>query len=627
MRSKLLLALCLLAVATILTAVASTPAAFADPPRVGNIDLFWDTEHLGDGVEAKWKFIVRAREERVAIENVKVQFTPPPLPGATIEVAEGDSFDHATGVWTIQAIPPGGGAEIEVNAREFFTLVISPTRSELVPHRILAEIIESTPAEPPGNKDNNAVEGWAMNGFSSSLRWTQGDTGVYVGIDNREPESGEQVTFTVVARNDGSNNRVEGERIRAATHYINDQLDVEVAIELSPGLAYGPNQAIDFDPISGIWTVGDLSDLKDCERTPCRNQNYPNRDLVEIPVDIVSTDIPLEQRCLTATVKQAVPAFELDPSKRANDVAKVCLGKELVVISGGEIPLWWGHDCVGRGRPQEVINFVIEKLTTGSRPCGAQDELKLFTHIRHGDISLPGLQRRDTFDTEPMRGDQSFLDPGSVIVQIRDPSGRVYDGHSASVTSSNVVSWQTANKGTHGQRIGFDHQRGVSLVETLEHLAGQASDWQTFGPFTVTKGRWQGQDAPGRFKIRNASNGGNWFDPNPSAIQPSFTNANWLTPLKTFVEFETLGTYVLTYEVKATRSDGVTTYSDVGTYRFHVGPIAELEVRDGGGSPLAGTGQRAYTILAANNGPDTAPAVRVTLSGVPQGAKAAPPRP
>ena len=40
------------------------------------------------------------------------------------------------------------------------------------------------------------------------------------------------------------------------------------------------------------------------------------------------------------------------------------------------------------------------------------------------------------------------------------------------------------------------------------------------------------------------------------------------------------------------------------TYTFHVGPIAELEVRDGGASRDATPEQVAFTVAANNNGPD-----------------------
>ena len=50
------------------------------------------------------------------------------------------------------------------------------------------------------------------------------------------------------------------------------------------------------------------------------------------------------------------------------------------------------------------------------------------------------------------------------------------------------------------------------------------------------------------------------------------------------LNFGGLGTYVLTFDIRATHStSGVLT--DSGTYTFHVGPMADLEVRDAGASP------------------------------------------
>ena len=84
--------------------------------------------------------------------------------------------------------------------------------------------------------------------------------------------------------------------------------------------------------------------------------------------------------------------------------------------------------------------------------------------------------------------------------------------------------------------------------------------------------------------------------------------------------FWALGTYKAVYEITGRLSG--TTYTGSGTYTFHVGPIADLEVRDTGASPEVDGSQRAYTIMAVNNGPQAAPAVEVTLTGVPQGAQA-----
>ena len=42
-------------------------------------------------------------------------------------------------------------------------------------------------------------------------------------------------------------------------------------------------------------------------------------------------------------------------------------------------------------------------------------------------------------------------------------------------------------------------------------------------------------------------------------------------------------------------------------------------MRDGGGNAAVPAGQRAYTIMAVNNGPDAAPEAKVTLTGLDAG--------
>ena len=71
------------------------------------------------------------------------------------------------------------------------------------------------------------------------------------------------------------------------------------------------------------------------------------------------------------------------------------------------------------------------------------------------------------------------------------------------------------------------------------------------------------------------------------------------------------------FKAQVTNKD-TTTYPNPfsGTTRsiFHVGPVAELAVRDAGPpSPDATPSQRAFTIMALNNGPDAAPAAQVTV--------------
>ena len=67
------------------------------------------------------------------------------------------------------------------------------------------------------------------------------------------------------------------------------------------------------------------------------------------------------------------------------------------------------------------------------------------------------------------------------------------------------------------------------------------------------------------------------------------------------IQFWALGTYEVLFEITGTVSGN--TYTDSGTYTFHVGPVAELEVRDAGASPEVARGKRAYAIEAVNHGP------------------------
>ena len=102
----------------------------------------------------------------------------------------------------------------------------------------------------------------------------------------------------------------------------------------------------------------------------------------------------------------------------------------------------------------------------------------------------------------------------------------------------------------------------------------------------------------------------------PFTLSASVTS----NPYPVFFEFSTLGTYKISVTVGATRSG--TYYPDTATYTFHVGPVAELEVQDAGANPELSTDQRAYTVMALNNGPDIPPVAQVTLTGVPENAEA-----
>ena len=369
-------------------------------------------------------------------------------------------------------------------------------------------------------------------------------------------------------------------------------------LQFAPDIA--PPSGTAFDPASGVWSAGDFG-----MNTRIGGLRTRFSDAIDVPVLLTAEAMSLEERCLTAQITHVVPAHEFEPQKRLNDVVKVCLGEDpKVVLTEGKIDLWWIHDCVG-------VTVV---------PCGDHGGIKLLVRADSTDIALPIIQRRDgagrssTGDIGRFRlWDQraTYLEAESVIVQVPDLPGRSYDKHGDSVTDGSTVSWQT--------------REVIDLVDMLGNLAGTKANWAEYGPFVVTASGWKDAMIPGKVKVRfessTPSKRNEFYDPNPSSTQPSFSNASYLLPIDMFFEFETLGTYEFNYRLSATHTDG-NTYSDDEDFVFHVGPISELGVRDGGvGSPLVATDRTAYTIFAANNGPDAAPAVVVTLAGVPQGSE------
>ena len=422
-----------------------------------------------------------------------------------------------------------------------------------------------------------------------------GDAGVQVNVDNRVPQVGGQVVFgvrSVIRRQVVPGVRSSGARSDNGT---SDQVGVKVAIDVSEGLQFVPGLqppgGTTFSSDTMIWDVGTV----DSDLTTWLTLDVP---VVVTPSPSLA-ELPLERRCLTAEVVEALPAYETDPRWELNDVFTLCLGQRPAVISDGEIALWWLHNCVGENR----------------YPCGVAESIELFARVNCAEHVSQGIEQ---YCRGGIGDYEEYIDPRSVIVQIQDPGGRAKDAHPDSVvTDSGVVSWQTANVGDTGTpRAAHKHRNGVSLIESQEDLKNEASDWYSFGPFTVTKR----ESVPGHFKIRNSFDGSIWYDPMPTATQESFTDSSYLDSYEEFIEFERLGTYVMTYKAEATGKDR-RTHSAEGTYTFHVGPISELEVRGGRQDQVAPQGQQAYTILATNNGPDMAPDVEVTLSGVPEGSQ------
>ena len=222
----------------------------------------------------------------------------------------------------------------------------------------------------------------------------------------------------------------------------------------------------------------------------------------------------------------------------------------------------------------------------------------------------------------------NILDPDNVLVQIRDPAGRF----SSSDSGSAALVWSTGFE----EPDGHDHEEdrpGIILADSAHLDIETTNDADQWGvqntPFPTLHPNYHLQ--VGEYKVEVAGPGkvSGWYHDNTNDVATfygsgtdeaifdglkylGFRNDLWL-------EFARLGTYTVKQTIKAKYDDDTTDmtdpteYTDSGTYTFHVGPMADLEVRGGETSPDVGSDQYAITIEATNNGPDEALGAEVTI--------------
>ena len=597
LKLNILLRLAALLALVVIVVVATGPAARAQVPddslpRTADLSI---TAAPDTGFGRPWTVSVKANtvggHRLAAVRNVKVRFSAETVspgsqvsgisPKVTIERSEVHGYSDGASTWTIFALPlDGSAAEATVTPP---TLPGSVQHDEVVLIRVTAEIVESDPAEPRGFQGNNAVEFWYSRG-----NFTNGDAGVNIhSISDRSPGVGQTTTFTVRAENHGFD---FAHRFQSS-YFSNHQLGVQVKIELSPGLTFAGTPSApsgtNFNAATGIWDIGTLED------------GQSNAKSLPVAVNLTAgnlADLPLEERCLTARVVNAVPWFKDDLPKRQNDITTACLGEapKFSPLTRDEFILFNIVDCVG----------------IASQPCTSENTVEILARAESTTVRDPEMLEREITRGLGFGHSHNLLKPERITVQVRDPAGRVYDNLPSSLTDGSTVSWNTGRENRHTVS-------GVAVKFRWSGFNDQIGDWMSFVPIVTVSGL-NSAAAPGRVRVgRDNSTGTTLFDPNPTYRFRSLTLGSASNAVfDLFLEFTKLGTYLVEFKVEATRTDS-TVYPGSGTYTFHVGPMAELEVRDVGADPAVAAGRRAYTVMAVNNGPDGAPAVRVT--GLPTG--------
>ncbi len=488
---------------------------------------------------------------------------------------------NETFTWEVGTIPPGG-----TRAADFSTALHSGISTVFLPggeYRIgvINATASSLQPEPRTLLANNTIKVYSHAiGPYRSDHMKGNALGLLLDVSDLRPAAGGDVTFDLTARNFLG---------LGSSYVINLIDDIEITVELSDGLQF--KSEADWTRPDGFVTSGRTAawqpEAVDARLSTDYYITYPDRPgsrEIEIQTQLTSDSldaIPLEERCFTARVTDSTPPPE--PGYALSSLTQ-CLGDAPSLpwlLRGGEITLIDFYPCIG----------------VTSSPCSSADTLELLATVDAADdLDTWGLNWRET-----RANFGNLLQPDSFIVHVPDYAGRTRKGGSAI--------WSTGR-----------------LMDLIEGQTRLTSAWSIKESVTVTApgggdapGRWlltsTDDSAQGNFDLLDAVDSSpvtyDFYDLSDLGTDP----ADYYFDVK--VDFWALGTYKALFGITGRLSG--TTYTDTETYTFHVGPIAELAVEDGGASAHAPADRNALTIVAVNNGPDAAPA-RVT--GLPTGAEA-----
>ena len=442
---------------------------------------------------------------------------------------------------------------------------------KLTPYEVFATVTTAS-FESDLHKSNNTARAWSHNNSNNTDDFRQAWTSysANVSVDERHPSPGDTVNFTITANNADTKRAI---------------IDQKVDIELTDGLAVAGTPS--YDPATNPYSVSYSNGVFNIGTLDYTNSSLVLALSVTLPIK-VSDNVVVNEQCLTATITGNPPPPGPNLDDISDNVAKLCLGEPPVEpLLSGQVDAFTIYPCVGN---------------TNS-PCDATDDVRVRAY---------------------KTTDESILGSGKALVHILEEDRRKYDSHTNSVNAGTVVSWQ------------------IPVIWNANELDAVNTQWSNISDGFAASGI-NGGAPPGKVHIR-AFEGETWAviykmtpDTTPKWIAEESLTFNPGTangPYEYIAEFEKLGTYKLQFDVKLTRAaldgdedcDPNTANPPVNqrfcateTYIFHVGPIAELEVRDGGASSQVAAARSTLKIVAANNGPDSSPGARVT--GLPTGAE------
>ena len=545
------------------------PVAYAQGEDVGYVDVGIFLE-VPDDVQAigshELNIIVVNRGPRAAYDVVVVVDVVSPDKsrmgslGLPPKVPLGSaSLDGTALRWTI---PELGRLQREEVTAQVTHRVTSPPSAAFdntaYPHEFFGAVAT---ASYDNNLRNNTARVWSYDysataGGNDTTRQVLGNYSVSVSVDNPNPSPGDTVNFTITATRD---NAYGGGVNTVGTA---PPIDLKVDIELTGGLSVSGDPS--YAPATGRADSVNYSNGVFTIGTV--KQALSRENSVTLPVSVSSSAV-VNKQCLTATLTgNPPPGVGPYDDDVLDNVDKVCLGEppdQTVVFTSGETDLLKLHPCVGNT----------------AYPCTDAGGVVLAVNGGTAGAHVEGY-------------DNAVFEPENIIVQIKDPAGRNVSGTNLRWRTGFSIGMHLPGTDTGYSNLTFAIQSSSDSDSTLPNNPG--SIWFYIPGPTL----WLSTD-PSENKLSNSHAG--------IASTSSFDS---------YFEFDKLGTYRADITLGATNSG--TAYTSNATYTFHVGPILDLSVA-GGDNNAAAAGRTAFTIRAANNGPENSADATVKLE-LPQGA-------
>ena len=313
---------------------------------------------------------------------------------------DGDANDtNQTFTWEVGTIRPGDTAELVFTTRPHS----GHTTWEMI--GVITAAVSSDQPEPEFLSGNNKIKLYSFTPRTGgvTLHMSDNKLALQLSVSNLRPAEESAVNFGLTARNRNT-------PIGVFSAYINLIDDIKIKVELSDGLEFNwqPAAPADFDEAgsrqSGTWMPEGVDTI---EPDPNNEYAFLISRSINIQTQLTSdslTDIPLEERCITAWVEDSIPPPSPD---YALGSLTQCLGDDPpVLINSGEIDLFTVYPCAG--------------ASTITYPCRDEDGIAGLDN---------GLELVATVDNyhpalHVVRPDDVVrLRPETFVIQVKDPRG------------------------------------------------------------------------------------------------------------------------------------------------------------------------------------------------------------